>query len=198
MYPTVGVFSPPARQQEQQAPEREQRNAQFSRASTSGILPTLQVHIAPPFRVAPPVPVPSLPPGGDAAVPGAAGQRPAFDFEVERRVLAEAEAASTSGANGGGANSSNGPLGPQQLDPLEATLQQYAAMGYGREEAALALAVARAAGRADDDAAVQEACGKVRTLMDMRFPREVILGALASCGGSLEEAIDACLAVTST
>lgn len=85
---------------------------------------------------------------------------------------------------------------PSRLqDPLEVSLAHYTSMGFTREEAGLALAVACAGGApADDMQAVAVTARKLRTLSEMGFPRELVAGALVACEGDADRAADACIA----
>jgi hypothetical protein len=81
---------------------------------------------------------------------------------------------------------------PQDYDdPFQAATEGYMAMGYEKDEVAMALA---ALGTSASQESVVEFCRRFANLKSMGFNAALVLGALVLHGEDITAATDACLA----
>ncbi|KAH9555320.1 hypothetical protein CY35_08G107800 [Sphagnum magellanicum] len=142
-----------------------------SNSSSSGT--GIKVSIKPIYRVAPPVQL--SPQGGE--VPRSLFQ---FDFDLERRILAEAESQGQSFSRKP-ADHSRQSNGGSVEDP---TVAKYVSMGLNKEAVVMAI---RTFG--DIQNKVVDFCPSYSRLWEMGFQSDAVAAALATCDNDFERAL---------
>ncbi|XP_024381917.1 uncharacterized protein [Physcomitrium patens] len=107
-----------------------------------------------------------------------------FEFDLERRILAEAEQGNLNFRAGSGATLSQSNSEADLAEVEDATVAKYLAMGHNKEAVQYALQT-----YGDDQNKVLDFCPPFNRIREMGFAADRVAKALASCNNDEEQAI---------